>query len=146
MPDPTEHDMPQPEFAMLSAEECRALMSTHGVGRVAVRTRSGPAVVPVNYVVVTDGSVAYRTSPGTAAAEAADKEVVFEVDHVDEELRQGWSVNVVGTARAVTGDAAARGLDQQAYTTPWAGDDRRLWLTIVPTRMTGRRIGPRAHA
>ncbi|MYZ35701.1 hypothetical protein GT002_11430 [Streptomyces sp. SID4917] len=127
---------------MLSPEECRALLSTHGVGRVAVYTHNGPAVVPVNYVVAGDGSVAYRTAPGTAAAAAADQEVVFEVDHVDDAVRQGWSVNVVGTAHAVTGDAAARGLDQQAYTTPWAGDDRRLWLSIFPARMTGRRIGP----
>ncbi|MFF3754637.1 pyridoxamine 5'-phosphate oxidase family protein [Streptomyces sp. NPDC002018] len=131
-----------PEFAMLSTEECRALLSTHGVGRVAVSTRNGPAVVPVNYVMADDGSVAYRTAPGTAAAAAADQEVVFEVDQVDDAVRQGWSVNVIGTAHAVTGDAAARGLDQQAYTAPWAGDDRRLWLAIFPARMTGRRIGP----
>ncbi|WP_256097976.1 pyridoxamine 5'-phosphate oxidase family protein [Streptomyces sp. MnatMP-M17] len=137
-----QNDSPEPEFAMLSPEECRALLSTHGVGRVAVYTHNGPAVVPVNYVVAGDGSVAYRTAPGTAAAAAADQEVVFEVDHVDDAVRQGWSVNVVGTAHAVTGDAAARGLDQQAYTTPWAGDDRRLWLSIFPARMTGRRIGP----
>ncbi|MFD7896891.1 pyridoxamine 5'-phosphate oxidase family protein [Streptomyces sp. NPDC059743] len=144
MADRTQKDSPEPEpeFAMLSPEECRALLSTHGVGRVAVYAHNGPAVVPVNYVVVGDGSVAYRTAPGTAAAAAADQEVVFEVDHVDDAVRQGWSVNVVGTAHAVTGDAAARGLDQQAYTTPWAGEDRRLWLSIFPARMTGRRIGP----
>ncbi|MFE1962206.1 pyridoxamine 5'-phosphate oxidase family protein [Streptomyces sp. NPDC059479] len=144
MTDRTQKDSPEPEpeFAMLSSEECRALLSTHGVGRVAVYTHNGPAVVPVNYVLAGDGSVAYRTALGTAAAAAADQEVVFEVDHVDDAVRQGWSVNVIGTARAVTGDAAARGLDQQAYTTPWAGEDRRLWLSIFPARMTGRRIGP----
>ncbi|WP_254406995.1 pyridoxamine 5'-phosphate oxidase family protein [Streptomyces sp. GMY02] len=142
MTDRAQNDSPETEFGTLSEEDCRALLSTHGVGRVAVNTRNGPAVVPVNYVVAEDGSLAYRTAPGTAAAAAADQEVVFEVDHVDDAVRQGWSVNVVGTARAVTGDAAARGLDQQAYTTPWAGDDRRLWLAIFPARMTGRRIGP----
>ncbi|MDX3855303.1 helix-turn-helix domain-containing protein [Streptomyces sp. AK02-01A] len=128
-----------PELITLSAEECRALLSTHGVGRVAVATREGPAVIPVNYVVV-DGAVTYRTAPGTAAAAAADKEVAFEVDHIDDAMSKGWSVNVVGTARAVTGDAAARGLDQQAYTEPWAGGDRPLWLSIFPARISGRRI------
>lgn len=129
----------RPELVVLGREECLELLSTHGVGRVAVSTRSGPAVVPVNYVVV-NGAVAYRTTPGSAAATAADREVAFEVDRIDDAMSEGWSVNVIGTARAVTGDAASRGLDQQAYTAPWAGGDRRLWLSIVPGRITGRRI------
>lgn len=129
-----------PELRTLSSEECGELLSTHGVGRVAVSTGDGPAVVPVNYVVA-QGKIAYRTAPGTVAAEAVGQEVAFEVDHIDEAMSKGWSVNVVGTARAVTSGAAAQDLDQHAYTTPWAGGDRSLWVSIAPTRTTGRRIG-----
>ncbi|MFE3602982.1 helix-turn-helix domain-containing protein [Streptomyces sp. NPDC059142] len=128
-----------PALTTLSAEECGELLSTHGVGRVAVSTHGGPAVVPVNYIVA-DDEVAYRTAAGTAAAEAVDQEVAFEVDHIDDAMSSGWSVNVVGTARAVTGDNELRRLDQHARTTPWAGGDRRLWVSITPTRTTGRRI------
>ncbi|MFJ2439617.1 helix-turn-helix domain-containing protein [Streptomyces sp. NPDC087658] len=138
-PSPADGDARAPRLKSLNHEECRALLPTYGIGRLAVRARSGPAIIPLNYVVA-DGTVAYRTARGSVAASAAEHEVVFEVDQVDEVSRQGWSINVVGVARAVTGDAAARGLDQLAPALPWAGGDRRLWLSIVPTRMTGRRI------
>ncbi|MEE1803499.1 MULTISPECIES: pyridoxamine 5'-phosphate oxidase family protein [unclassified Streptomyces] len=128
-----------PELTTLSGEECRDLLSTHGVGRVAVSTWDGPAVVPVNYVVVGD-EIAYRTAPGTATAEAVGQEVAFEVDHIDDAMSRGWSVNVVGAARSVTEDREVRRLEQHARTTPWAGGDRRLWVSITPTRTTGRRI------
>ncbi|MFE2374525.1 helix-turn-helix domain-containing protein [Streptomyces sp. NPDC059398] len=128
-----------PELRTLSVEERGELLSTHGVGRVAVSTRDGPAVIPVNYVVV-DGEISYRTAPGTVAAEAAGQEVAFEVDHIDEAMSRGWSVNVVGTARTVPDGTAAEDLARHAPTTPWAGGDRPLWLTIAPTRTTGRRI------
>ncbi|MFE3825654.1 helix-turn-helix domain-containing protein [Streptomyces sp. NPDC059092] len=133
------HAAYHPALTTLSAEECGELLSTHGIGRVALSTWDGPAVVPVNYVVA-DDEVAYRTAPGTAAAEAIGQEVAFEVDHIDDAMSRGWSVNVVGTARAVTGDDDVRRLDRHARTTPWAGGDRRLWVSITATRTTGRRI------
>ncbi|WP_406069036.1 pyridoxamine 5'-phosphate oxidase family protein [Streptomyces sp. NBC_01020] len=129
----------RPHLRTLSSEECGELLSTHGVGRVAVSTWDGPAVVPVNYI-VNDGEIAYRTAPQTVAAEAVGQEVAFEIDHIDEAMSKGWSVNVVGTARAVADGTAARDLDEHAHTKPWAGGGRRLWVSIAPTRTTGRRI------
>ncbi|MFD9219191.1 helix-turn-helix domain-containing protein [Streptomyces sp. NPDC060064] len=127
------------ELLELTADECRELLSTHGVGRVAVTTADGPAVIPVNYLVV-DDVVAYRTLPDSVPSAAANLEVAFEVDHIDDALSQGWSVLAVGPARAVTDPEAVRRLEEQAYTTPWAGGDRGLWLAITPSRLTGRRI------
>ncbi|MEU6017379.1 pyridoxamine 5'-phosphate oxidase family protein [Streptomyces sp. NPDC047515] len=127
------------ELLELGPQECRRLLSTHGVGRIGVTTDDGPAILPVNYVV--DGDrVAYRSAHNTLPAIAADHSVAFEVDHIDEALSQGWSVLLLGTAAAVTDPEAARRLDDLAYTTPWAGGRRDEWLTITPTRMTGRRI------
>jgi nitroimidazol reductase NimA-like FMN-containing flavoprotein (pyridoxamine 5'-phosphate oxidase superfamily) len=127
------------ELVEMTAEECRKRLSTHGVGRVAVSTSDGPAIVPVNYLVM-DDIVAYRTAPDAVPAAAAGTEVAFEVDHIDDALSQGWSVLVVGPARAVTEAEAVRHLEEQAATTPWAGGSRGLWVTITPTRLTGRRI------
>ncbi|WP_329069936.1 helix-turn-helix domain-containing protein [Streptomyces sp. NBC_01429] len=141
----SDSDTRTPRLELLSRDECRALLPSQGIGRLAIRTRTGPAIIPLNYL-YTSGNLAYRTAPGSAAASAAEQEVVFEVDHVDETSHQGWSINIVGVARAVTGDAAARGLDQLARTMPWAGGGRRQWLSIVPIRMTGRRIELRATA
>ena len=119
--------------------ECRDLLATHGVGRISVSTAPGPAIVPVNYSVV-DDAVVFRTAPDATPAAAAGAEVAFEVDHIDEALSEGWSVLVVGRARRVTDPAAVRRLDDAAYTPPWPGGGRDLWLRIDPERITGRRI------
>lgn len=128
----------------LSPWECRARLGTHGVGRISVSTAPGPAIVPVNYSVV-DDAVVFRTAPDATPAAAVGAEVAFEVDHIDEALSEGWSVLVVGRARRVTDPAAVRRLDEAAYTPPWPGGGRDLWLRIEPERITGRRIRARGE-
>ncbi|MEU2428280.1 pyridoxamine 5'-phosphate oxidase family protein [Streptomyces sp. NPDC007861] len=127
------------ELLELDDAECRELLSTHGVGRVAVFTPDGPAVVPVNYL-VSGGDIAFRTAPGSAAAAVDGAEVAFEVDHIDDAFSRGWSVLAVGPGRAVTDPDAVGRLEAEAPTLPWAGGERRLWLAITPIRITGRRI------
>ncbi|KUO17746.1 helix-turn-helix domain-containing protein [Streptomyces dysideae] len=128
-----------PQFTELTTQECRALLSTHGVGRLAVPTASGPVIVPVNYSVV-DGAIVFRTGPGTTPAQAAGCQVAFETDRIDDAFSQGWSVLVRGHARAVTDPDEARRLDARAYSTPWAGGRREQWVRIDPVAVTGRRI------
>ncbi|MFH9980511.1 pyridoxamine 5'-phosphate oxidase family protein [Streptomyces sp. NPDC017179] len=128
-----------PRLTDLGPDECRELLSTHGVGRVALTGPDGPAVFPVNYDVVDDDLV-FRTTPGAVAACAVGHEVAFEVDHVDETTSQGWSVLAVGRAEAVTEADAVRRLGERAHSDPWAGGPRTLWVRIRPVRLTGRRI------
>lgn len=129
----------RPELAELDTEECMALIGTHGVGRVAVTTKDGPAILPVNYTVA-DGAIAFRTAPDAAPALAAGTQAAFEVDHIDEALSQGWSVLVVGPAAFVTDGPEAEQLDDLARTEPWAGEGRDLWVRVEPVRISGRRI------
>ncbi|WP_406164776.1 pyridoxamine 5'-phosphate oxidase family protein [Streptomyces sp. NBC_00996] len=139
------HALLQPQLRDLDPDECRTLLSTHGVGRVAVSASDGrPAVVPVNYEVV-DEAIVFRTAPDSVAAAAVEREVAFEVDHVDEALSQGWSVLAVGPASVVTEPDAVRRLTRHAHTTPWAGGEREMWVSIRPTSLTGRRITPAAQ-
>uniref|UniRef100_UPI00215D683D helix-turn-helix domain-containing protein n=1 Tax=Streptomyces sp. WELS2 TaxID=2749435 RepID=UPI00215D683D len=136
------HALLHPELRDLGREECRTLLSTHGVGRVAVSGPDGlPVVVPVNYEVVED-AIVFRTAPESVLAGAAETEVAFEVDHVDEALSQGWSVLAVGPASVVTDPEVVRELGRKAHTTPWAGGERDMWVSVRPTRLTGRRITP----
>lgn len=128
-----------PRLVELEAEECWSLLGTHGVGRVAVTAPDGPAILPVNYVVA-DREVAFRTSSGALPGRAAGGETAFEVDHIDEAFSQGWSVLVVGAARAVTDEAGVGRLDGLAYSEPWAGGERDLWIALAAERITGRRI------
>ncbi|MFJ5530293.1 helix-turn-helix domain-containing protein [Streptomyces sp. NPDC093261] len=128
-----------PKFTVLTTQECQELLSTHGVGRLAVSTASGPLVVPVNYSVV-EGTVVFRTLPHAVPSQAPGPQVAFEIDHVDGALSQGWSVLVRGQARAVTDPESVRRLEEQAYSAPWAGGQRELWIRIEPLSITGRRI------
>ncbi|WP_328432379.1 helix-turn-helix domain-containing protein [Streptomyces sp. NBC_00453] len=128
-----------PGFGELSVPERRALLSTHGVGRIAVPTASGPVVVPVNYSVV-DGAIVFRTESRSTPAQASGCQVAFEVDRIDDAFSRGWSVLVRGHARTVTDPDDIRRLADRARSAPWAGGDRDQWVRIDPLVITGRCI------
>ncbi|WP_406346756.1 helix-turn-helix domain-containing protein [Streptomyces sp. NBC_00648] len=127
------------ELIALSEDEWRRLLSTHGVGRIAVVTADGPAILPVNYVVAGD-AIAFRTAAEAVLAQASGTRVAFEVDHIDDAMRQGWSVMAVGEAEGVTDAAAVRRLDAVARSLPWAGGDRTYWMKVPMTQVTGRSV------
>lgn len=130
---------PKSALWRLGPDESRDRLGSHGVGRVALSRPEGPVIVPVNYTVL-GGTIVYCTAPDTVAAAAEGSAVAFEVDQVDDTLRQGWSVLVLGTVERVTEPAAVSLLAEQAATAPWAGGKRDLWVRITPTRVTGRAI------
>lgn len=130
----------------LGEEQCLALIAPGGIGRIAYASRFGEVVLPVNYA-LQDGAIVFRTVENgpldedlrTGIADA-DYRVAFEIDNFDMTARQGWSVLIQGPAHHVTGP------DQDAVRAagvePWAPGDRELFVRIVPSRITGRRIGP----
>ncbi|MES9523564.1 helix-turn-helix domain-containing protein [Streptomyces capoamus] len=129
----------EPHFTELTTLECRTLLGSHGVGRLAVATTTGPEIVPVNYSIV-DEAIVFRTAAGATPALADGRPVAFEVDRIDEAFSQGWSVLVRGVARVVTDPEQQCRYDEKAHSKPWAGGDRELWLRIEPGMVTGRRI------
>ena len=130
----------------LDENECLELVSPGGIGRIAYVGRFGPAVLPVNYK-VQDGAIVFRTAEHgpldedlqTGIADA-DYKVAFEIDDIDTAARRGWSVLVQGPAHHVTG--ADEDAVRAAGVESWAPGDRELFVRIVPTRVTGRRVGP----
>jgi hypothetical protein len=109
-------------------------------GRITESAPDGhQAVVLVNYEVI-DAAIVFRTAPDAVPAVAVGKEVAFEVDRVDGACRQGWSVLAVGSASVMTRPETVRRLTWRAHTTPCAGGERQMWVSIRPTRLTGRRI------
>ena len=130
----------------LDENECLRLIGPGGIGRIAYDGRFGPAVLPVNYK-LQDGAIVFRTAEHgpldedlrTGIADAHYK-VAFEIDEIDPAAGRGWSVLVQGPAHHVEGaelDAA-----RDAGVEPWAPGDRELFVRIVPSRVTGRRVGP----
>ncbi|MFE9846157.1 helix-turn-helix domain-containing protein [Streptomyces goshikiensis] len=123
----------------LDEDECRRLLGTHGVGRIAVFTPEGPAVLPVNYLIA-GPDIAFRTAVEALAARAAGTEVAFEIDNIDDVTAGGWSVLAVGELEAVTAPEEIQHLTATARSQPWAGGPRTHWMKLTPVRLTGRRV------
>ena len=132
---------------VLDEAECLRLIGPGGIGRIAYSSRFGPAVLPVNYQ-LHDGAVVFRTALRSALDEdlqtgigAADYHVAFEIDELDQPGRQGWSVLIQGPAHRVESESE-RAAALEAGVENWAPGDRELFVRIVPSRITGRRIRP----
>jgi hypothetical protein len=128
-----------PIVTRLMSAECRRLISPGGIGRIGFSSASGEVIVPVNFAML-DGTIVIRTSEGTVIDAHGDGPVAFEVDRVDDALCQGWSVLVRGTVHHVRHPAKLRRVQEEAAVWPWPGDDREVYLRIIPDLITGRRI------
>jgi hypothetical protein len=124
-----------PLIDKLMPDECRRLIAAGGIGRIAFGTASGPVVFPVNFAVVA-GTIVIRTGEGTMIAGHADEQVAFEVDHIDEALCQGWSVLVRGQTHRVAHPAELEHVRHDAAIWPWPGDDRDVYVRIVPDKIS----------
>jgi nitroimidazol reductase NimA-like FMN-containing flavoprotein (pyridoxamine 5'-phosphate oxidase superfamily) len=123
--------------SVLGAEECRRLLASKSIGRIGVNRRGhGPLVVPVNYVLDSTGAVVFRTEVGTKLAGIHRGAVTFEVDDLDEATRTGWSVVVDGLAHEIDADCEAAVLVD-----PWSDSRLRHAVRLVPSTITGRRVG-----
>jgi nitroimidazol reductase NimA-like FMN-containing flavoprotein (pyridoxamine 5'-phosphate oxidase superfamily) len=126
----------------LSDEECWRLLADAPVGRVGVIVDDAPEIYPVNPI-IDDGTIVFRTDPGTKLAGLAQNPVVcFQVDGFDAQQRTGWSVLVTGRAQQVrqVPDAEERRRVEELPVDYWAPGPKWHRIRIVPTDVTGRRI------
>jgi hypothetical protein len=133
--------MNEARLESLSFDACHALLRATNVGRLAFVVDGCPVVFPVNYrMVETAGRtwIALRTRPGNVI-DRAPTMVAFEIDGIDLEHEQGWSVLVRGTLHHVDRDAA--GFANEFDPHPWLAD-RDAWLVIEPFAVSGRRLLP----
>lgn len=132
----------------LEEAECLRLISPGGVGRIAFTGRYGPIVLPVNYK-LHQGDIVFRTEHDSATdedlrtgIEDAAYRVAFEIDNINSAAREGWSVLVQGAAHHMESEDE-RASAREAGVEPWAGGERDLFVRVVPSRVTGRRIRQR---
>lgn len=120
-------------FLPIDEADCRSLVRHHVVGRLGWFSAVGQVIFPVNYVVEDDGTIVFRTSRSSILAELArGMEVAFEVDSIDLEVSDGWSVLVAGTT-GLRGEGAPD-------STPWAPGERPLVIAITPHGYSGRAV------
>ncbi|HYA67396.1 MAG TPA: universal stress protein [Acidimicrobiales bacterium] len=124
----------------IGEEECLGLLAGQSVGRLVVIHQGEPLAYPMNYVL--DGrTVAVRTDPGTKLDAATLGRVAFEVDQIDPLSHEGWSVLVRGVGRDIT-DAIDERSEQirGSGVQPWAEGEKRHWIAISASHVSGRRI------
>jgi len=133
-------DLHGPTLEHLPKDECIRLMASVPVGRIVYTRQALPAVELVNFALY-EGDIIIRTDAGGKLAAATRGAVVaFEADSVNGTGQAGWSVTLVGQARAVTDSEEIRDLDQIALT-PWAPGKRDHYIRISSAIVHGRRLG-----
>src|SRR5690242_2069976 len=84
----------------LDDSECRQLLASKTLGRVAVTINALPAIFPVRYAVV-DGDITFSVSDDPKLRTALNNVVVaFEVSDADPGPPHGWTVLAIGVARS----------------------------------------------
>ncbi len=124
----------------LGRTECLNFLALGRVGRVGLVVDGRIEILPVNYALDGD-AILFRTAQESVLNRASMTDVAFEVDHIDESFRTGWSVLVHGHADNIsdTIDATSERLRRLALVT-WAPDERPRWFVIRPNSITGRRL------
>jgi nitroimidazol reductase NimA-like FMN-containing flavoprotein (pyridoxamine 5'-phosphate oxidase superfamily) len=142
----------EPVVELLDEAECQRLIAAGGVGRIGYTGRFGPTILPVNYV-LHEGTILFRTGQHSpldedlrTGIEHAESKVAFEIDELRAATREGWSVLVQGSAHLVDSEAERASIVGLGVE-PWAGGEKELFVRVIPSRITGRRIrgaGPAA--
>ncbi len=126
-----------PHLERLTRAECRQLLPSATVGRLAVPTPNFPTVEPVSFAIV-EGELVVAARAGSAAdAVAAGTVLSFEADVLDNAQHSGWSVVVSGPVEELDDDIVPLVRPQLG---PWPVADSDRLLLIRSERVTGQRI------
>jgi plasmid stability protein len=101
--------------------------------------------LPVEYRLY-EGSVVFRTAQDTFTEEDlrtgiahAEYHVAFEIDQLDLEAREGWTVLIRGAAHHVDTEAERTSIIN-AGVEPWVEGEPEHIIRITPARIWGHRI------
>ena len=123
----------------LDRKECLELLAAESVGRLAYAAHYGARILPVNYVLA-DESIIFRTLPnGAIFHHALNSMCAFEVDDTDEFFESGWSVVATGFLELATPDDFKH-MRYRKLPQPWAMGDRRTFVRLPCTQLSGRRV------
>src|ERR1700722_6678823 len=131
---------------ILTTPECLRLLAVAAkedhVGRLAMNDGDSPLVVPLNFT-SHDRGIFVRIGPGHLSDTVPGSLVAFEVDRVDPERGDAWSVLVRGLATALEpGDAPTA---VGAMPQPLVPNPGEMMICIRPDVVTGRRFHLVAH-
>lgn len=126
----------------LTPARCQELLEAGEVGRVGWSAAHGPQIFPVSYAWY-DDLIVFRTSPYGILSELSRRtQVVFEVDHLDEQIHTGWSVLARGYATGIASPAQLARLWTVDGAEPWASGIRNVFIGISVAQLSGRVFEP----
>jgi nitroimidazol reductase NimA-like FMN-containing flavoprotein (pyridoxamine 5'-phosphate oxidase superfamily) len=129
------------ESVELTVEECLELLNGSVVGRVAMCTPVGPRIVPINYAMY-DDAIVFRTTPYSELGTYGwNTDLAFEIDFLDYEKHQGWSVVAIGRGELIEDQDELHAIRAGWDPTPWARGRRHLYIRLRWRDLTGRRLG-----
>lgn len=127
----------------LAEHRCWELLASHRLrlGRIGFaedRDPDWPSILPVNYV-VHDGAVYFRTFEGSKLfAALRGQRVAFEVDAVDRDWQEGWSVVVLGRLSLVEQPHEAQAVDAVLWS--WAAGESERLVRLDVEQVSGREL------
>src|SRR5580692_9210802 len=123
----------------LDKAACRELLASQRLGRVALSVAALPSVVPVLYGLVGE-RVVFGVEDDPLYRSLLDNIVAFEVDHIDDQTNEGWTVLLVGRCRAAL-DLSSAGFTLPPFERPGAPvfppADRLIGIAL--DRLSGQR-------
>jgi nitroimidazol reductase NimA-like FMN-containing flavoprotein (pyridoxamine 5'-phosphate oxidase superfamily) len=130
---------PRNNMEILDADQCWALLSGAGLGRLAVSVAGYPDIFPVNYV-VSDEKIVFRTAEGSKLASVAVNEAVaFEIDGFEADENRVWSVVAQGHSHIISNDDEAARLEALPLV-PWNLAEKVHFVQIEVGHLSGRRF------
>ena len=132
------------EVVELSVNECREHLDRGGVGRLAFMTPEGLRVVPLNFSTNAD-AIEFRTQRDSELGRHGEgAEAVFEIDEIDNDAEEGWSVLAFGRLERPTEADEVWDIRGWRNPTPWSGEHRNFHMKLRWHKVTGRRIVQRS--
>jgi uncharacterized protein len=133
-------DPENPAIEVLSEDQCRELLASRDLGRIAFSIGEQPEIFPINYAA--DGlAVVFRTASDTKLQMAIMARVAFEIDDWNPDTKIGWSVVLKGVAEEVTTgiDPFSAALRERPVFSLAPGV-RESWIAVYPSEISGRRF------
>jgi uncharacterized protein len=126
-------------LAVLDEAECRRLLATASIGRVAFTEGAMPAIQPASFA-VSGNDVLIPTGLGSKMAAGSRGAVLaFEVDDYDLTERTGWNVTVIGPSRLISDRSHVTALNALGVL-PWAPATTHCYIALHMAVVRGRRI------
>lgn len=125
----------------MTVEECLKMLHEGVLGRVALSTPVGPRILPVNYAMHED-DIVFRTAPYSELGTYGwNVDVAFEIDQIDYDKHQGWSVVAIGRATLIEDPDEIAEIRRTWDPRPWASGARNLYLRLSWRDLSGRWVG-----